>query len=193
MSVTVQKGTKMYCPNPEQFPESRYVVFLDIDERWRWLWEERDEPDEIGPSFATRAEALASIADDWEASGGTDRPRFVGMLRGLAKREAARSESEYTPTLDELLSAYINKRAMTFTAFEIERLRAQFDRAIERVRAEQREKDAQIAEDLAISLHGEGYGLDDREWGRAVARGDGAYRVAAAIRAGGTHERTEDK
>lgn len=143
MSVTVQKGTKMYCPNPEQFPESRYVVFLDIDERWRWLWEERDEPDEIGPSFATRAEALASIADDWEASGGTDRPRFVGMLRGLAKREAARSESEYTPTLDELLSAYINKRAMTFTAFEI-------DRAIERVRAEQREKDAQIEHDAAV-------------------------------------------
>ena len=46
------------------------------------------------------------------------------------------AESEYTPTLDELLSAYINKRAMTFTAFELaEHDAAVWDEAIEAARA----------------------------------------------------------
>lgn len=81
---------RMYRPHPERWPDSGYLLF-PIDDGWRWLWGEPGEVDEISPHFDSRADALRSIAADWEEHGGERLPRFVGMLRGLAKREEASS------------------------------------------------------------------------------------------------------
>ncbi len=72
--------------HPLRGARGAYVVFQDDDGQWRWLWEEPNEPDEIGPGFGSRADALDGVAADWEAAGGEHLPRFVGMMRGLAKR-----------------------------------------------------------------------------------------------------------
>ncbi len=62
-----------------------YQVFQD-DSGWRWLWSEPNEADDVGPVFASRADALDGVADDWDATGGERLPRFTGMMRGLAKK-----------------------------------------------------------------------------------------------------------
>lgn len=74
-----------YAPDPGEFPESHYRL-AEADDGWMWLWQEPGEPDEVGPWFETKALALRGMADDWEMAGGTPRPRFLGMLRGLATR-----------------------------------------------------------------------------------------------------------
>lgn len=81
---------RVYRPYPNDPAQlGAYLLFPEAD-GWRWLWREPDEPDEIGPLSASRAAALRSIARDWEGAGGEPLPKFVGMLRGLARKEEAR-------------------------------------------------------------------------------------------------------
>lgn len=85
-TVRPETGERFYVPNPDMFPASGYLVYRDDDGRWSWIWEEKNEEDEFGPKFDTRAEVLRSVAQDWDDCGGVDVPRFTSMLRGLATR-----------------------------------------------------------------------------------------------------------
>lgn len=77
----------LYRPLPDEYPTNGYLLF-EHDDRpgWTWLYQEAGEEDEFGPTFSTKSEALRDMADNWEETGGTNLPRFVGLLRGLATK-----------------------------------------------------------------------------------------------------------